>query len=251
MLLAIDIGNSAIKFGVFDGSDLTTWFSIPTDKVASQDDIGRRINDRVPKSIDAAIICSVVPEVEKGIAEFIADRYQVEPRFVRSTDELGVVINFSVATTGADRLINCFAAAEKYGVPCIVVSFGTATTIDVVDKNRQYLGGLIAAGMSVSAKALSLAASKLPEVEIKKPESLIAQTTETAIQSGIVYGQTAMIEGLLERVIRELNDTPKVIATGGHAGVVASETKAIDIIDPNLTLNGLRGLYDRAYRNEK
>jgi type III pantothenate kinase len=128
----------------------------------------------------------------------------------------------------------------KFGAPCVVVSLGTATTLDVVNSKRKYLGGLIAPGMRVNAKALAIAASKLPEVALSKPDYLIAQTTETAIRSGIVNGQIAMIEGLVQRAIAELGETPTVVATGGFAEMIAPEIKIIDVFDPDLTLDGLR-----------
>jgi type III pantothenate kinase len=239
MLLAIDIGNSSIKFGIFDKDQLTTKFSIPSKRNYSTEEISGEILDRLPVSIDAAIACSVVPEAENAISEFINDSFNIEPRFIRSTDDFGLEINFSVETTGTDRLVNSFAVVKKYGVPCVVVSFGTATTVDVVNKDREYLGGVIAPGMTVIARALSLATSKLPNVEIHKPENVIGQTTETAIQSGVVYGQIAMMEGLLNRVVDELNDRPQIIATGGFAELLAPEIVGIDVVDADLTLQGL------------
>jgi len=242
MLLAVDIGNSSIKFGVFDRDNLTTKISIPTNREYTADDIAAEIGEHLPIYVDSAIFCSVVPEVEKAIVEYVERSFHIKPRFVRSTDDVGLKIGFNVETTGTDRLVNAFAAAEKYGKPCVVVSFGTATTIDVVNKDGEYLGGLIAPGMKVSARALSLAASKLPEVEIQKPEHVIANTTETAIQSGIVYGQIAMVEGLISRVINELGDKPMVIATGGFAGLVTREIRLLDTVDTDLTLEGLNRL---------
>jgi type III pantothenate kinase len=239
MLLAIDIGNSSIKFGIFDDDDLTDKFSIPTRRDYTADEIALEVGGRIPSAIEASIACSVVPEVEETISVYLKSSFHIEPRFVRSTDELGFRIDFSVETTGTDRLVNCFGAAEKYGVPCIVVSFGTATTIDVVNRDREYLGGLIAPGMKVSAEALSIAASKLPEVKIQKPDTLIARTTETAIQSGIVFGQIAMVEGLLKRLVSQIGDSPKVIATGGFAGLIEEELVMIEVVDTDLTLRGL------------
>jgi type III pantothenate kinase len=243
MLLAVDIGNSSIKFGVFESENLTTKFSIPTQRDYTLDEIAREVGDRLQLPIDAAIGCSVVPEVESAVTKFISDTFDFDFRFLRSTDNLGLTINFNVETTGTDRLVNSFAAAEKYGTPCIVVSFGTATTIDVVSRVREYLGGLIAPGMKVSAKALSIAASKLPEAKIFKPKNVIAQTTETAIQSGIVYGQIAMVEGLLKRVMSELGHDAKVVATGGFAELVATDVPSIIAVDNDLTLDGLRVIH--------
>ena len=245
MLLAIDIGNSAVKFGVFDGDKLSSKFSIPTKRDYSVDEIAREVNDRLPHAVDAAVICSVVPEIQNAMTGFVSESFKIKPRFVRSTDDLGLKANFSVATTGVDRSVNSSAAAEKYGVPCIVVSFGTATTIDVVSRDREYLGGLIAPGVTVSARALSLATSKLPEVEVRKPIGVIAQTTETAIQSGIVYGHIAMVQGLLRQVMTELGTRPKVIATGGSAELLAPEIDLIDIVDSDLSLAGLNLIYEK------
>lgn len=245
MLLCVDIGNSSIKFGVFDDDKITSKFSIPTERNYSAAEISSEIGDRLSHLVRSGVVCSVVPEAEPAVKQYLTDSFSVEPRIVRSTDDLGLKINFSVETTGADRLVNSFAAAEKYGVPCIVVSFGTATTIDVVNKDREYLGGLIAPGMKVNAKALSLAASKLPEIDITKPNKVIAQTTENAIRSGIVYGQIAMVQGLLRRAIDELGTEPQIVATGGFAHMLASEIKLIDTIDADLTLEGLNLLYQR------
>jgi len=251
MLLAVDIGNSATKFGVFDGDRLTSRFSITTNREISPEGLRHEIGDRLGPKIDAAIACSVVPEIDDAVSRFIADAFDIKARFVLSTHDVGLTINFPVTTTGVDRLVNSFAAAEKYGVPCVVLSLGTATTLDVVSETREYLGGLIAPGMMVNARALSLATSKLPEVNIKKPPSVVAQTTETAIQSGIVNGHIAMIKGLVERIKKELfsestGQKPMIVATGGFALLIADEVSMIDTVDPDLTLMGLMILYRRA-----
>ena len=251
MLLAVDIGNSAIKLGLFDGDKLTSKFFIPTDRVLTTEQLAQQTDDRLNIQIDDAIVCSVVPEVNGAVRRYLNEAWQMETRFVRSTDDLGLTIDFRVETTGADRLINSFAASKKYGTPCVVVSFGTATTIDVVNEDREYLGGLIAPGMKVNAQALAIAASKLPEVELIKPAHVIAQTTETAIQSGIVYGQIEMIRGLLRRVTDELGERPKVAATGGFARLVADEIEEISIVEDDLTLTGLMLLYSRGLIPDK
>lgn len=239
MLLTVDIGNSAIKFGIFDGGTLASKFSIPTDRELDVDRLAQKVGDRLNAPIDSVIVCSVVPEIDDSVGQYVRETFHIDARFVRSTDDLGLIINFRVASTGADRLVNSFSAAERYGTPCIVMSFGTATTIDVVNADREYLGGLIAPGMKVNAQALAVATSKLPEVELEKPDHVIAQTTETAIQSGIVYGHIEMIRGLLRRVVDELGDTPKIVATGGWAEMMAAEIDQIDTVDLDLLLNGL------------
>lgn len=239
MLLCVDIGNSSIKFGVFDHEKLTARFSIPTKRDYTPTTLADDIGDRLPTDIDKAIVCSVVPELNNSFAHHLSHSLNIQPRFVATSDDFGFTVDFPIDATGTDRLVNASAAARKYGLPAIVVSFGTATTIDVVNSRREYLGGVIAPGVKVSAKALSLSTSKLPEVEIRKPEKVVARTTEAAIQSGVVYGQVAMIEGLLKRVISELGEKPKVIATGGFAELLATEIDRVAIVDDDLTLEGL------------
>jgi len=239
MLAAIDIGNSAVKVGLFENSALISKFSVPTKRDLSPDDMANLLDSPLAGNVGSAIICSVVPELDETIGNYLAAR-DLPSYFVRPTDDLGLRIAFPVDSFGADRLVNSVAAAQKYGVPCIVVSLGTATTIDVVNSKREYLGGLIAAGMTVIAQALALAASKLPEIELKRSEYVIAQTTETAIRSGIVNGQIAMVEGLLERAVAELGEKPTVVATGGFTEMIASEIELINVVDVDLTLEGLR-----------
>lgn len=243
MLLAVDIGNSSIKFGIFDDDRLASKFLIQTRKDYDPEEIAASVGDRIQTRVDSAIACSVVPEIDKALAEYLKIFVHVEPRFVSTNDDFNLTFNFPINSSGTDRLVNSFAAAEKYGVPVVVVSFGTATTVDVINPKREHIGGLIAPGMGVSIKALELAASKLPDVEIAMPERVIAATTESSIQSGIFYGHVAMIEGLLRRVISELGDEPKVIATGGFAELIAPETDMIDLVDADLTLDGLRMLF--------
>ncbi|HYJ90250.1 MAG TPA: type III pantothenate kinase [Pyrinomonadaceae bacterium] len=239
MFLAVDIGNSSIKFGVFDHDELTTKFFIPTKHDYTADEIAKQVGNRLDSSTDAAIVCSVVPEMDQALSTYLSHAIGAEPRFVKTSDDFGLTFNSKTEGMGTDRLVNSFAAARKYGVPVIVVSFGTATTFDVINANREYLGGLIAPGINVTVKALASAASKLPEVDLIKPERVIAKTTETAIQSGVIYGHIAMVEGLLGRVASELNNNPKVVATGGFAELIAREINAIDIVDTDLTLEGL------------
>jgi len=249
MLLAVDIGNSSIKFGVFDKNTLTSKFSIPTKRDYSADDIARVAGEWLTQSIDAAIVCSVVPEVETAVAGYLSHFLHVEPRFVETTDDFGLEHDFAIDTMGTDRLVNSFAAVEKYGShgsPVIVVSLGTATTIDVVVPERRHIGGLIAPGLGTSAQALNLATSKLPDVPIAKPPHVIAIATETAIQSGIFYGQAAMVDGLLKRVTAELREKPTIIATGGFAEIIAPEVELIEVVDLDLTLSGLQILLQRS-----
>ena len=242
MLLAVDIGNSSVKFGLFDHDRLTAKFSIPTKRDYLASEIAEDVGERLPAEIKRAMVCSVVPELNNAISEYVTHFVHAASRFATTADDFDLSFNFPIDHVGTDRLVNASAAATKYGVPVIVISFGTATTIDAVNAKREYLGGLIAPGIKVSAQALSFATSKLPDVEIAVPDHAIATTTERAIQSGVALGHVAMVEGLLSRVIDELGDEPKVIATGGYAKLIASETGMIDVVDQDLTLEGLRML---------
>ena len=246
MLLAIDIGNSSIKFGVFDGETLHSKFSIPTTRGLTVDDLKFAIGRSLDLSISSAIACSVVPELDSPMSTFLKTALGVDAFFVTSDFRFGLTIKYEpLEAAGTDRLVNSFAAAEKYGVPCIVCSFGTATTIDVVNENRELLGGLIAPGMATMAKALHLNTAKLPEVEIRSLDSVISHTTETSIQSGIFYSQIGLIESAVSRIKKEIGDGPKVVATGGFASMIAESTSVIDVVDENLLLDGLRMLYSR------
>ena len=246
MLLAVDIGNSAIKFGVYDGETLKTKFSIPTrrDLTANGPEFG--VDGRLDTSVSSAIMCSVVPELDIPLRTFLKEILGVDPFIVKNDLDFGLTIHYQpLEAAGTDRLVNSFAAAEKYGVPCIVCSFGTATTIDVVDKTRTLLGGLIAPGMKTMAKALHLNTAQLPEVEIVTPDRVINHTTETSIQAGVFYSQIGLVESAIARIKKEIGDNPKVIATGGFASMIAENTNVIDIVDEDLLLDGLRILAGR------
>ncbi len=249
MLLAIDIGNSTIKFGVFGPTSLTDKFIIPTVRDYSVNELLfdrlRLINDRFFE-IDLVMVSSVVPEIDQTVSDACWELLHVTPRFVDHTFDLGLEIKYSpVTAVGADRLVNASAAVSLFGAPAIVCSFGTATTIDVVSAGREFLGGTIAPGMKTMAESLGRSTSKLPAVPIAKPLSVIGDSTEASILAGIYYGQIGLAEGIIRRLTDELASTPKVIATGGFATMIASETKMIDVVDENLTLEGLRAIADR------
>ena len=244
MLLAVDIGNSAIKFGVFDAQRLITKFSISTNsEINSKEPI-----DKVGSSpISKALVCSVVPAVNSQLSDALNAAFDIDVRFVTNDIDFGLDIKYKpLAAAGTDRLVNAFSAAEKYGVPIIACSFGTATTIDVVDKNRVLLGGLIAPGMKTMAKALHLNTAQLPEIDINAPTSaVINHTTESSIQAGVFYSQIGLVESSIARIKKEIGDNPKVIATGGFASMIAENTNVIDVVDENLLLDGLRILAER------
>jgi len=252
MLLAVDIGNTLIKFGIFDSNTLLTKFSIPSLRDYTNEDILAAVGLNLDLPIENAILCSVVPEIDETVAILIAEKCGVDARVVRNDQDFGLKIKYEpLSAIGSDRLVNSFAATQKYGTPCIVCSFGTATTADVVGVNNEFLGGIIAPGMETMAKALHLSASRLPDITIEKPPTIIANNTVDSIRSGIYFGQMGMIEGIIQRMTDDLETRPAVIATGGFAQTVDDETSVIDIVDENLLLEGLNLLFKRLYTDEK
>lgn len=249
MLLAIDIGNSLIKFGLFDGTELVDKFSIATKRDYRYEELQfdrlQFADGRILK-VDTVMVSTVVPDLIDVVREASQAQFKVTPTFVDHSADFGLTIDYDPpASLGIDRLINASSAVKAYGRPVIVCSFGTATVIDAVNKEGVFLGGVIAPGMKTMADSLHQKGAQLPPVEISKPESLIANSTAAAIQSGVFNGQVALVEGLIARFVSDTSAfgrTKKVpiIATGGFAKLIASEVKAITTVDENLTLQGLR-----------
>lgn len=249
MLLAIDIGNSSIKFGVFDADSLVDKFLIQTKRDYTAEELLfdrlRYVEEKFFR-IDSVSVSSVVPELDPILTEACKKMLHVTPVFIDHTFDFGLKINYEpVTAAGTDRLINASAAVEKYGKPVIVCSFGTATTIDAVNGAGEYLGGAIAPGMNILAEALHLKTSKLPHVAIEKPDSVIGSTTVDSIRSGVFYGYLGLVEGLIRRMFNELGETPAVIGTGGFARTIAANCDLINTVDENLMLDGLRILFER------
>jgi len=242
MLLAVDIGNTSIKFGLFEGEKLTSKFSVPTQRDATPDEIKLDLADRMPKSIESAIVCSVVPEIGPAIRSVLRDATSVEPVFVNNSFDFGLKINYEpLDSLGTDRLVTAYSAVEKYGAPCIVCSLGTATTIDVVSGEREFLGGIIAPGVDSMAEALHLKAPRLPVIEVSRPVDLLGRSTEESINTGIYHGYVAMVEGLIGRA-RTQTGVGRAIATGGNAVRLSEEFGGILIVEEDLLLEGLRRL---------
>jgi type III pantothenate kinase len=244
MLLAVDIGNTSIKFGVFDGDEIVSTHIIPTIRENTAAEIAASVDEWLPTGLTAAMISSVVPELDEPIAEYLETRAE-SLSIVRTTDDFGLTYNFPIDEAGTDRLVNASAAASLYGVPCIVIAFGTATTIDAVSREREHLGGLIAPGPATTARALELAASKLPEVTIAEPPNVIATNTEHAIQAGIFYSQIGLVERAVPDIKKQIGTDARVVATGGFAQLIADKCRGIDVIDRDLTLKGLKLLRSR------
>ncbi len=242
MLLAIDIGNSAIKFGLFDGERLETRFSIPTKRDPDPDELKDAVADRLDHSIDAAIVCSVVSSANEAVRSTLREMTEVDPTFVDNNFDFGFRIDYRpLASLGTDRLVAAYAAVEEFGAPCIVCSMGTATTIDVVSDSREFRGGVIAPGLDVIADALHQKAPRLPRVSADRPSEIIGSSTESAIRSGLYYGYVAMVEGLITR-IREESGIVKIIGTGGNADRLAAEFTGMMTVENDLVLHGLRRL---------
>lgn len=240
MLLAVDIGNTSIKFGVFDGETLKHRSSIST----NSDDLSDAVASLT--DLSSAIICSVVPTRTKEVSDAIRQRFGVEARVVTNRDDFGLTVRYEpLDVAGTDRLVNAFAAAERYGAPVIVCSFGTATTIDVVNGNMELLGGLIAPGMVTSAKALYLNTACLPEIEPGPADGVINHTTESSIRAGLFYSQIGLVEAAVSRARKETGGKAKVVATGGFARMIAEHSDVIDVVDGDLVLNGLQLLDGR------
>jgi type III pantothenate kinase len=242
MLLAVDIGNTSTKCGIYDGKDLQSRFSFPT---TSDPELLPTIGDKLDSAINEAIVCSVVPDAAGALTSFLNEK-RIKVRRATSDIDLGFAVNYApISALGTDRLVNALAAIKKFGSPAIVCSFGTATTMDAITKDRGFLGGIIAPGIKTAARSLKQSTSQLPDISIEIPDSLIGNSTETAIRSGIVFGHLAMVEGLIDRLTREIGGKPVVVATGGFASLLAEMTARFDHVDDDLTLNGLRILHER------
>jgi type III pantothenate kinase len=251
MLLAIDIGNTVTTLGVFKDSELQATWHLATQVDRMADEHGALLLNLLhreglkPTDITRAAICCVVPPLLATFEELLSNYFQVSPLVVAAGVKTGVRIRMdNPREVGADRIVNAAAAHHLYASPVIIVDLGTATTFDVVSREGDYLGGVIAPGMNTAATALFTRAAMLPRVELVTPKKAIGTNTVSAMQSGIVFGYVGLIEGLVERIQKELGDKARVVATGGWAQLIARETSVIDVVNPNLTLIGLRLIYD-------
>ena len=246
MLLAIDIGNTAVKFGIFDDEALVSKTSFPTTEIQTPEDLDLAFDEVREHPVTVVYVCSVVPRLDDLIGEFCEKTIGVPPVFIDQAHDLGFAIRYETPVTlGADRLVAAFAAVQKYGVPVIACSFGTATTIDAVNSKNEYLGGVIAPGMKTMAEALHLRTAKLPNVEIAKPGTVFGSSTAASIRSGVYFGYLGLVEGILKRMAEELGETPVVVAGGGFAEVISSEIPAVAHVEKNLILDGLHLLHEQ------
>ena len=252
MLLVIDVGNTNIVLGVYKDTELLDHWRISTDRQRTTDEYGVLIrelfylNDLRADDINAIIISSVVPPVVPTLERMCQRYFGLSPLLIGPGVKTGMDIRYdNPREVGADRIVNAVAAYEKYGGPVIIVDFGTATTFCAVDAKGVYLGGSICPGIGISTEALVQRTAKLPRIELKRTDSVICRNTIESMQAGVFYGFVGQVEGIVSRMRRELAMSARVVATGGLAVVIAPATKAIDVVEPMLTLEGLRIIYER------
>jgi len=255
MLLVIDIGNTNTSLGVFDGELLVAHWRLTTARSRTADEWGVHSRNLFSlasldvESIDAITIASVVPPLNFTLKQMAETYFHLTPLFIDHTVDTGVRILYQPPSdVGADRIVDAVAAIHKYGAPCIVVDFGTATTFDAINEKGEYLGGVITPGITISSDALFERTAKLPRVEIRRPAKVIGSFTVEAMQSGLYHGYAGLVDGILEKMIAELGGKPKVIATGGLAPLIARGSSFIEVVDETLTLDGLKLVYQRQKR---
>lgn len=252
MLLVIDIGNTNIVAGIYEGDRLTHHWRIGTKKARTADEYGIMMMDLFnfaeikAGSVDGAIVSCVVPPLIDTFLE-VGERYfGIKPLVVGPGTKTGMpIMTDNPKEVGADRIVNAVAAYDIYKCALIVVDFGTATTFDYVSNKGEYMGGAIAPGLGISTDALFQRAAKLPRVEIAKPKKVVGKNTIDSMQAGIFYGYIGLVDGIVERMKKEVGSKPKVVATGGLANLVSPESATIDDVNEFLTLEGLKIIYER------
>jgi type III pantothenate kinase len=248
-LLVVDVGNTNVVLGIYRDDDLVGSWRLATARERTADEYGiltRQLIGDSASSLDGAIVSSVVPPLNSAFAGMIQQHFGIEALFVEPGVKTGIAIHVdNPQEVGADRIVNCVAAFERYGGPSIIVDFGTATTFDVVTANAEYVGGVIAPGLNISAEALFARASRLPRVDIRRPPTVIGTNTVVNMQSGLYFGYLGLVDGILARMKTELPPLKKILATGGLAKLLAPDSEYIEEVRDDLTLEGLKIIYDR------
>ena len=252
MIFVIDVGNTNTVIGVYEGDTLRYHWRIETNRNKTDDEYGMIIKSLLEHEglsfdqFDGIIISSVVPPIMFALEGMCKKYFGVKPLVVGPGIKTGLDIKYeNPREVGADRIVNAVAGIHEFGSPLIIVDFGTATTYCYINEDKQYMGGAIAPGINISTEALYSRASKLPRIEITRPDGIIGKNTVSAMQSGILYGYVGQVEGIVSRIKAQSKVEPLVIATGGLATLIANESTAIDIVEPFLTLKGLQLIYKR------
>lgn len=252
MILVVDVGNTNIVLGIYEGRTLAHHWRLSTNRSATVDEYGVLITNLFQlanvraEDIEGVILSNVVPPLMYTLERLFPKYVGKEALVVGPGIKTGLNIRYeNPKSVGADRIVNAVAGIEKYGSPLIIVDFGTATTFDYIDASGAYLGGAIVPGIGIAAEALFQRAAMLPRIELARPRMVVGRNTVSAMQSGIIFGYAGQVDGIVRRILKEQPGTPRVIATGGLAELIAGESETIETVDPLLTLEGLRMIYER------
>lgn len=252
MILVVDVGNTNIVLGLYADRVLTHHWRLSTNRSATVDEYGIMITNLFQIAgvkagqIEGVILSSVVPPIMNTLEQLFVQYVGKEALIVGPGIKTGLNVRYeNPKEVGADRIVNAVAGIEKYGSPLIVVDFGTATTFDYIDPSGAYLGGAIVPGIGISAEALYQRAAKLPRIDLAKPRTVVGRNTVASMQAGIIFGYAGQVDGIVRRIFKETQTNPRVIATGGLAELIAGESETIELVDPMLTLEGLRIIYER------
>lgn len=252
MLLVVDVGNSNTVIGLYDGQELRAHWRIATENYRTSDELRSMLTmllqqDNIDTSdVDGCCISSVVPQANTALLGMSRKIFGIEPLMVEPGIKTGIKLhNENPKELGADRLVNAVGALDEHEGPLIIIDFGTATTFDYISAQAEYKGGIIVPGIQLSANALFEHCAKLPRVDISTPETVIGRNTVSNISSGLTYGYAELVDGLVRRMRDETGTNAKVVATGGLARIISESSSSIDVVDPMLTMKGLRSIYQK------